>query len=40
MQIEKISFILSHDLKPFVETNGNFSKLTANAVYTHLQNNQ
>lgn len=39
-QIEKISFLLAHDLKNFAETNGNFSTLSANAVYTHLQNNQ
>lgn len=39
-QIEKISFLLAHDLKIFSETNGNFSNLSANAVYTHLQNNQ
>ena len=39
-QIEKISFLLAHDLKTFSETNGNFSNLSANAVYTHLQNNQ
>ena len=39
-QIEKIAFLLAHDLKNFAETNGNFSTLSANAVYTHLQNNQ
>ena len=39
-QIEKISFILAHDLKTFAETNVNFSNLSANAVYTYLQNNQ
>ena len=39
-QIEKISFLLAHDLKAFAETNGNFSNLSANAIYTHLQNNQ
>lgn len=39
-QIEKISFLLAHDLKTFAETNGNFSNLSANAIYTHLQNNQ
>ena len=39
-QIEKISFLLAHDLKTFAETNGNFSNLSANVVYTHLQNNQ
>ena len=39
-QIEKISFLLAHDLKTFAETNGNFSNPSANAVYTHLRNNQ
>ena len=39
-QIEKISFLLARDLKTFAETNGNFLNLSANAVYTHLQNNQ
>ena len=39
-QIEKISFLLAHDLKTFAETNGNFSNLSANVVYTYLQNNQ
>ena len=39
-QKEKISFLLAHDLKTFAETNGNFSTLLANAVYTNLQNNQ
>ena len=39
-KIDKISFLLAHDLKSFAETNGNFSNLSANAVYTHLQNNQ
>ena len=39
-QIEKISFLLAHDLKIFSETNGNFSNLSANTVYAHLQNNQ
>ena len=39
-QIEKISFLLAHDLKTFAETNGNFSNISVNAVYTHLQNNQ
>lgn len=34
------SFLLAHDLKNFTETNGNFSYLSANVVYTHLQNNQ
>ena len=39
-QLERISFLLAHGLKTFAETNGNFSNLSANAVYTHLQNNQ
>ena len=39
-QIEKISFLLAHDLKTFSETNGNFSNLSVNAIYTHLQKNQ
>lgn len=39
-QIEKISFILAHDLITFAETNGNCSNLSANAVYTPLRNNQ
>ena len=39
-KIEKISFLLAHDLKTFAETNGDFSNLSANVVYTHLQNNQ
>lgn len=39
-QIEKISFLLAHDLKTFAETNGNFLNLSANVVYTHLRNNQ
>ena len=39
-QIKRIAFILASDLKNFAETNGNFSNLTANAVYTHLQSNQ
>ena len=39
-QINRIGFILATDLKNFAETKGNFSNLTANAVYTHLQSNQ
>ena len=39
-QIKRIAFILATDLKNFAETNGNFSLLTANKVYTHLLNNQ
>ena len=39
-KLGRISFLLAYDLKTFAETNGNFSTLSANAVYTHLQNNQ
>ncbi len=39
-QIERISFLLAHDLKAYAKTNSNFSTLSANTVYTHLQNNQ
>ena len=39
-QIKRIAFILSTDLKNFAETNGNFSNLSANEVYFHLQSNQ
>lgn len=39
-QHERISFLLAHDLKTFVQINSDFSTLSANAVYTHLQNNQ
>ena len=39
-QIKRIAFILATDLKNFAETNGDFSNLSANAVYTHLLNNQ
>lgn len=39
-QINHIGFILVTDLKNIAESNGNFSKLTANVVYTHLLNNQ
>ena len=39
-QIKRIAFILDTDLKNFAETNGNFSNLSANAVYSHLQSNQ
>ena len=39
-RLERISFLLAHDLKTFAETNGNFSNLSANTVYTHLRNNQ
>lgn len=39
-QIKRIAFILAIDLKNFAESNGNFSNLSANEVYTHLQSNQ
>ncbi len=39
-QMKRISFLLAHDLINFVETNGNFSNLSANALYSHLQSNQ
>ena len=39
-QINHIGSILATDLKNFAETNGDFSNLTANEVYAHLQNNQ
>ena len=39
-QIKRIAFILATDLKNFAETNGNFSTLSANEVYSHLQSNQ
>ena len=39
-QIKHIGFILATDLKNFAESNGDFSKLTANEVYTHLLGNQ
>ena len=39
-KLGRISFLLAYDLKTFAETNGNFSTLSANADYTHLQNNQ
>ena len=39
-QIKRIAFMLATDLKNFAESNGNFSLLTANEVYTHLLNNQ
>ena len=38
-QLKRISLMFATDLKNFAETNGNFSNLSANAVYTHLQNN-
>ena len=39
-QIKRIAFILATDLKNFAETNGDFSNLSANEVYSHLRNNQ
>ena len=39
-QFERISFLLAYDLKTFSKVNSNISTLSANAVYTHLQNNQ
>lgn len=39
-RLERISLLLAHDLKTFVQTNSNVSTLSANAVYTYLQNNQ
>ena len=39
-QLKKISFLLTHDLKTFAKENSNFSTLSANTVYTYLQNNQ
>ena len=39
-QIKRIAFILATDLKNFAETNGTFSNLSANEVYSHLLNNQ
>ncbi|MBR2908896.1 MAG: hypothetical protein IKC11_00935 [Clostridia bacterium] len=39
-QIKRIAFILATNLKNFAESNGNFSNLSANEVYTHLQSNQ
>ena len=39
-QINHIGFILATDLKNFAESNGDFSNLTANEVYTHLLDNQ
>ena len=39
-QIKRIAFILATDLKNFAEINGNFSNLSVNEVYSHLQSNQ
>ena len=38
-QIKRIAFILATDLKNFAELGGDFSNLSANVVYTHLQSN-
>lgn len=40
MQLKRISLMFATDLRNFAETNGDFSNLTANAVYSHLQSNQ
>ena len=37
---KKYYIFIVNNLKTFAETNGDFSKLAANEVYTHLQNNQ
>lgn len=39
-QLKRIGLMFATDLKNFAETNGDFSNLTANAVYSHLQSNQ
>ncbi len=39
-RMKDIAFQFAHDLINFAETNGDFSNLSAKAVYTHLQNNQ
>lgn len=39
-QLKRICLMFATDLKNFAETNGDFSNLTANAVYSHLQSNQ
>ena len=39
-QIKRIAFILATDLKNFAESNCNFSNLSANEVYSHLQSIQ
>ena len=39
-QIKQIAFIIATDLKVYAESNGDFSNLSANEVYTHLQSNQ
>ena len=37
---KRVAHILATDLKHFAESNGNFSNLSANEVYSHLQSNQ
>lgn len=39
-QLKRTGLMFATDLKNFAETNGDFSNLTANAVYSHLQSNQ
>ena len=39
-QLKRISLMFATDLKNFAETNGNFSNLSANEVYTHLLDDQ
>ncbi len=39
-KMKEIAFLFAHDLINFAETNGDFSDLSAKAVYMHLQNNQ
>ncbi len=39
-QINRIGIIIATDLKNFAESDGNFSTLSVNAVYTHLQSTQ
>lgn len=39
-QLKRIGLMFATDLKNFAESNGDFSNLTANAVYSHLQSNQ
>ena len=39
-QLKRISLMFATDLKSFAETFGNSQNLTAQEVYSHLQNNQ
>lgn len=39
-QIDRIGLILATDLTNFAESGGDTSNITADKVYTHLQNNQ